>query len=208
MYVYIEEVFFTNFIADFLICRTLCAIRFYNRKTLRSAAAALVGTAYAFLTLLNVGLYANIGFKILFALVMALALGMKLSVKSLAVDFAILIALSCLCGGLTLFFSFMFRSETTVVFFSFGSVGFIEMLAGVVFGCLIGRPLIRYFIGAIAFDKVRYACVLSYRKRAVKATMLADSGNLLCTLMKEPVCIIKENLFHALTGGVPNEISA
>jgi hypothetical protein len=30
--------------------------------------------------------------------------------------------------------------------------------------------------------------------------MLADSGNLMCTLMKEPVCIVRESLFYALTG--------
>jgi hypothetical protein len=195
MYVYIEEVFLTNFIADFLICRTLCAVRFYKRKTLRSAAAALVGTGYAFLTLLNVRVFANIGFKILCALAMAALLGMNLSLKSLTIDFAVLMALSGLCGGLILFFSFIAGNETSITFFSFAGVTFIEAVAGVAAGCAMGGPLIRYFIGAVFFDKIRYECTLSYRKRAVKAMMLADSGNLTCTLMKEPYASSKKTCF-------------
>lgn len=200
MYVYIEEVFLTNFIADFLMCRTLCAVKSYKHKTIKSAAAALIGTGYAFLTILNVRCFGNLVFKLLFALVMVYILGLKLSLKPLLIDFVILLALSCLCAGITVCISLMSHSSANFAFFSFNSVTFFEMLAGVGSGCLLSRPLIRYLIGRISFDKIIYDCVLSYKKNTLKAKMLADSGNLMCTLLKEPICIVREDLFYMLTG--------
>lgn len=198
-YVYGEEVILVNFIGDFIIAATVVLARNKKFSFLRCSAAGAIGVLYAFSAIIWSSVMIQFPVKILVSFAMAFFITKENKIKDIFLNTALLVFISFVAAGCTLFLSFLFSSSIVLsAGYLFGS-GYVTILAGMIIGCSSVYFLYGLLNKQLNFDQMIYPCSVHINGEKRNVKLLADSGNLLRTISGNNVIVLENSIFTSLT---------
>ncbi len=191
MTIYIDILFFTNFIADLAIGYTAMVFADEKIKKIRLILAALTGAVYGILAVLFPFFSVKIILLCFIMLQIYIIFG-KISLRKVFIYATVTILARGIC-------SIFYSASNTLVGYRgdnfFPATDFSLYLSILVFSLTAGH--IKKFF---SYRKLKYDIIIKNKSKVVTARALYDSGNTLC-YRGTPVVMVERDIFNALCFG-------
>jgi len=186
-YVYVDELFFTNLVMNFLILWATAGLAHLFCSTRRLLAGAAIGALYSFIVFLpGVNLLISTIGKLLFACLLVLVVFAPLSVRKYLKTLACFYLVSFVIGGAAFGVIYLTDGELVfnngAVYYSANSV-WKGLFAAIAVGILVGRWLKAYLHQKQWQRLFLFPLVVYFGDVKIEVDALLDTGNLL----KDPV---------------------
>ena len=199
MYVYIEEVFLVNFLADYIICHFVCRLKSCGKRTSRCALCAFTGAAYAVLSI-----YINFGIagKIIVCIIMGAILDSSGPHETVVASVYILTG-SFICAGGSIAFTYIFNSDDMI---SPVKLNYTVLFSGIAVALFVFDKCMRPMTADMEIGKKIISGEIYFSGNTVSVSLFNDSGNLLRTNNGSSIVIVDYSVSEKLLKGICENI--